>query len=113
MVRYPILSSLNPRKSQPREGLTPGKLRQQLIASLDETEELLASRLPANVNDLTISHPIMGNNTIPQLVRIIIAHEQRHQEQMVRLQSNAEFPRVSQEPMNAAQMADLYGGRGD
>ena len=49
----------------------------------------------------------MGNNTIPQLFRIIIAHEQRHQAQMDRVQATSGFPRVSQEPMNAAQMADL------
>ena len=39
MVRYSIVSSLNPRKSQPREGLVLGKLRQDLVSSLGETEE--------------------------------------------------------------------------
>ena len=69
--------------------------------------------MPRNADELAISHPIMGNNTIPQLFRIVIAHEQRHQEQMERLRADAGFPRVSQEPMNAAQMADLFGVRGN
>jgi hypothetical protein len=113
MVRYSIVSSLNPRKSQPRAGLVLAKLRQDLVRSLDETEELLLERMPRNADELTINHPLMGNNTIPQLFRIVIAHELRHQEQMERVQADSGFPRVSQEPMNAAQMADLFGGRGN
>src|SRR5262249_32651190 len=110
MVRYPIVASLNPRQSQPREGLVLGKLRGDLARSLEETEELFLMRMPRNADELSINHPIMGNNTIPQLFRIVIAHEQRHQEQIERLQAHARFPRVTQEPMNAAQMADLFGG---
>jgi hypothetical protein len=110
MVRYPIVASLNPRQSKPRENLSLSKLRQDLVRSLDATEEFFAGPLPHNIQDLTVSHPIMGNNTIPQLFRIVIAHEQRHQEQMEGVQAHAKFPRMSQEPMSAAQMADLFGG---
>ena len=113
MVRYPIVASLNPRQSRPREGLVLGKVRQELVKSLEETEEFFASPLPRNLDDLTINHPIMGNNSIPQLFRIVIAHEQRHHEQIERLQADSKFPRVSQEPMNAAQMASLFGVGGN
>jgi hypothetical protein len=109
IIRYPIVASLNPSKSQPREGVSLGDLRRELEISLDETEELFLNRLPPNLDDLTINHPVLGNNTIPQLFRIVIAHEQRHQQQIATLQSHADFPRVSQEPMNAASMADFFG----
>src|SRR5262249_29818141 len=66
MVRYPIVASLNPRQSQPREGLVLGKLRGDLARSLEETEELFLMRMPRNADELSINHPIMGNNTIPQ-----------------------------------------------
>jgi hypothetical protein len=113
MIRYPIVASLNPRQSQPREGLALGKLRQDLARSLEETEEFFARPMPRNADELTINHPILGNNTIVQSLRILIAHEQRHQEQMERIQARADFPRVSQEPMSAAQMADVFGGGGN
>jgi uncharacterized damage-inducible protein DinB len=109
MVRYPLLAALNPRRSQPREGLTLEKLRRDLTASLAETEHFFRSPLPTNIHELTINHPIMGNNTIPQLFGIVIAHEQRHQGQMSAVQSHANFPKVSREPLSAA---EVLGGRG-
>lgn len=113
MVRHPMVASLNPQRSKPREGLVLGKLRQDLVSSLEQTEEFFSMPMPRNIDDLTINHPIMGNNTLPQLLRIVIAHEQRHQEQMERVQAHAKFPKVSQEPMNAAEMADVFGARGN
>ena len=65
--------------------------------------------MPNNLDQLTINHPIMGNNTIPQLFRIVMAHEERHQGQMSGVQAQANFPKASREPMNAAQLADLRG----
>jgi len=103
MVRYPLVASLNPRKSEPRPGLTPGKLREDLAASLAETESFFRAPMPSNIDELTINHPIMGNNTIPQMFRIVIAHEQRHQEQMAGVLAHAGFPKTPREPVNAAQ----------
>ena len=108
IVRYPIVVSLNPRQSQPREGVTLAQLRRDLAESVNRTERFILTRLPHDVEDLTISHPVLGNNSIPQLFRIVIAHEQRHQEQIQRIQEDGGFPRISQEPMNAASMADLF-----
>jgi hypothetical protein len=110
VVRHPIVPSLSARSTQPREGLILGKLRQDLANSHEETETLLAMPLPLNLDELTINHPVMGSNTIPQLFRILIAHEQRHHDQMARLQAHAGFPRASREPMSAADVADLFGG---
>jgi len=109
MVRYPIVAALTPRTAQPREGLVPARLKLELAASLEETADFLAMPMPHNIDELTINHPIMGNNTIPQLFRILIAHEKRHHEQMERVQAHADFPRISQEPMSAAEMSDVFG----
>jgi uncharacterized damage-inducible protein DinB len=109
MVRYPILAALNPRSSQPRDGLSVGKLSEDLAEALAETESFFQSPMPTNIHELTINHPILGNNTIPQLFRIVIAHEERHQGQMSDVRAQASFPKVSREPMNAAQ---VLGGRG-
>jgi hypothetical protein len=107
MVRYPLIAALNPRGSQPREGLIVAKLREDLAVALVETESFFQSPMPPNIHELTINHPIMGNNTIPQLFGIVIAHEQRHHEQMSGVRNLASFPKTPREPMNAA---ELLGG---
>ena len=106
MVRYPLVASLNPRSSAPRDGLIVEKLREDLSAALVETQNFFRSPMPPNIDELTINHPILGNNTIPQLFEIVIAHEQRHQGQMADLLAHANFPAVSREPQNAAQLWD-------
>jgi hypothetical protein len=113
MVRYPLVAALNPQSSAPREGLVIEKLREDLAAALAETESFFRTPMPPNINELTINHPIMGNNTIPQLFRIMIAHEQRHQEQMSGVRAHANFPKAPREPLNAAQMWDTRGKSGD
>ena len=102
LVRYPLVSSLNPKASAPREGLTVEKLREDLAAALAQTEAFFRSPMPRNFEDLTINHPIMGNNTIPQMFSIMIAHEQRHHQQMSDIREDAKFPKVSREPVSAA-----------
>jgi len=109
MVRYPLVAALNPRRSEPRQGLIIEKLREDLAGSLEETESFFRTPMPPNIHELTINHPIMGNNTIPQMLMIVIAHEQRHQEQMSAVLTHANFPKAPREPMNAAQMAATFG----
>ncbi len=109
MVRYPVLAALNPKGSEPREGLSIEKLRADLAAARAETERFFSEPMPPNINELTINHPIMGNNNIPQLFGIVIAHEQRHQEQMSAVLAHPSFPKAPREPMTAAQMADTFG----
>jgi hypothetical protein len=79
--------------------------------AISETEEFMAMPMPCNIDELTISHPVLGNNSLGQSFRMVIAHEERHHDQMARVESLAGFPKTSQEPMNAARMAELFGGR--
>lgn len=113
MVRYPLIAALNPRRSEPREGLIIEKLRGDLADALVETEVFLRSPMPANFDALAINHPIMGNNTIPQMFRIMVAHEERHHGQMSDVREHPSFPKVPREPMNAAQLANMRGRSGD
>jgi hypothetical protein len=92
LVRYPVISALNPRISDPRTGLTLEKLREDLAASVVETRKVFAPPLPANLERLTVNHPTMGNNNPVELFRILIAHEERHQEQITGIRKNPNFP---------------------
>jgi hypothetical protein len=104
IIRYPLIAALNPPASAPREGLNPRKLRDDLAASLLQTEAFFQAPMPANIHQLTINHPLMGNNTIPQLFSIMIAHEQRHQTQLAEEVAAAGLQNRSLEPVSAAQL---------
>ncbi len=112
MVRYPVLAALNPRSSEPRGGLNVAKLKKDLVAALEETERFFRTPLPVNIDRLAVNHPVIGNNTVPQLLSIMIAHEQRHQEQMSAVLAHANFPKASREPVSAAMLADMFGKHG-
>jgi hypothetical protein len=92
MVRYPIMPALNPSKTHPGTGLGRAELLTDLAVSLDETESLLRGGLPANVEVPEIEHPIMGSNNLPRLLRIVIAHEERHQGQIAAIRAG--FPKT-------------------
>jgi uncharacterized damage-inducible protein DinB len=95
MVRYPVVNAINPRISEPRGGLTLEKLRADLAASLVETTKLFAAPLPPNLDQVTVSHPALGNNNPVELLRIMIAHEERHQGQMQSIRGSANFPKAA------------------
>jgi len=93
VIRYPIVSAVNPTASTPRPGLELGAVRTALAGSLAETEKLLLGSLPPNVETPVIDHPIMGRTNIRELFRVVIVHEERHQAQIARLRARADFPR--------------------
>jgi hypothetical protein len=102
MVRYPVLSARHPTVSHPRDGVIPEQLAIDMAESLAKTEQVFKGPLPANIEDLRIDHPVLGNNSIAQLLRIMTAHEERHQGQMAGLRSNPNFPAAG--PVSAVQL---------
>ena len=42
--------------------------------------------------EMTSSHPLMGTNTVPQMLTLLARHERRHQGQMERVRVDARFP---------------------
>ncbi len=93
MIRNPIVSALNPTVAEPRPGLSITKLREDLTASLAETERVLKGPLPPNVDAQFINHPLLGSNNLPRLLRIMIAHEERHHGQIAGVRGEARFPK--------------------
>jgi hypothetical protein len=93
MVRFPIMSALNPKISDPRHSLKIETLIADLNTSLAETEKVLLARMPANIEKPVVDHPIMGRNNLPQLLRSVIAHEERHHRQIDAVRSDARFPK--------------------
>jgi hypothetical protein len=92
MFRLPLIPALNPSVSNPARSRPVAELRSWAVSSLADTEELFRGDLPPNLNDMTLSHPILGTNNIVQIFRIITAHEERHHGQMRGVLGNSRFP---------------------
>ncbi len=92
IIRHPVMPALNPKASEPRQDLSIEKLRTDMAGSLVELEKILRAPMPANIDRPVIVHALLGRDNLQQLLRILVAHEERHQDQMTQLRANANFP---------------------
>lgn len=87
-LRFPILKAKHPKFSEPAPRKSISVLRAQMPESLAETEAIFDGALPANAARVTVSHPVFGRNTIPDILGLMTAHEERHGIQIVRVLRN-------------------------
>jgi hypothetical protein len=92
LLRVPFIPSANPRLSTPRPGRSIEELRNDLAESLETTGQILQNDLPPSFERMRASHPILGVNTTSQILDLMSAHEQRHQQQISGVMSNSLFP---------------------
>lgn len=92
VLRFPILKAKNPKISEPAPAKPIAVLRDQLMASIARTEGLFAGALPANAGRVTVSHPVFGRNTIPNIFGLMAAHEERHGMQIGNVLRQPGFP---------------------
>ena len=92
VLRFPILKAKNPKISEPAPAKPTAVLRDQLMASIAETEGLFTGALPANAGRVTVSHPVFGRNTISNIFGLMAAHEERHGTQIGSLLRHPGFP---------------------
>lgn len=78
MLRFPIMTATSPKIAEPSAGKPIEDLRDQLRLSLTETKRLFAGALPRHANRVTVSHPVLGRDSIVQIIGLMTAHEQRH-----------------------------------
>lgn len=82
LARARWLPVQNPTVAEPRRGRPGSELRRDLERSLEATERLFAEAGDLPWGDMAISHPLLGTNDVPALLRLMDRHEQRHQEQI-------------------------------
>ncbi len=92
MTRNRVVPAQNPNIATPRHGRSTNELRNDLISSLKETEALLESRPDLDYGEMMIQHPLLGNNTVPGMLRFLALHEQRHQSQIKSVLASPGFP---------------------
>ena len=108
IIRYPLIPALAPSVMEPAKSRPIDDLRASMRSSFAVTEELFRDRVPANLGSMSVSHPLLGNNTVAQIFGLMCAHEERHRAQIEKISRLAHFPKqqpviFSQTPGHAAQ----------
>jgi DinB family protein len=71
-----------PKVAEPRVARALEQLRADLKAELLETEALFEGDLPEALPQVRAVHPLYGSNDVLQMIRMMGAHEERHQHQL-------------------------------
>jgi hypothetical protein len=94
MTELPILPMRNPDVATPRARRTSAELIAELNAAIDQTRHLIGTNAGLDFERMISTHPLMGSNTVPQMLRLLARHERRHHVQMDRVRSDSRFPRL-------------------
>jgi DinB family protein len=93
LTRTRLIPFRNPDPATPRHGRSAAELRGGLVASLEETERLFQSNPQLNYQEMIVQHPLLGRYDVPGLLRFMSAHEERHQSQIVSIQTAPHSPK--------------------
>jgi len=93
LTRYRLVPAQTAEITTPRRGRAVDELRNDLISSLKEMEVLLKSHQHLDYSEMVVEHPLLGNNTVPGLLRFLTLHEQRHRSQIESVLNSPGFPR--------------------
>jgi hypothetical protein len=92
MIRTPLIPALNPSASNPSASQPIAELRSRAASSLHATEEIFRGKLPPDLLQTTLSHPLLGTNNVVEILGILAAHEERHHGQIRAVRANRHFP---------------------
>lgn len=81
-LRNPIVPAESPVVLRPEPGGKKEELVENLRQSLDRTERLFFENLDLDFEEFRYYHPLFGYNNGYDILRLMIAHEQRHQKQL-------------------------------
>ena len=82
LVRSRLVPARHPDVAAPRRGRPAGELLAELQASWRETEAVCRGVTEEDDRAMRYFHPLLGVNTVADLLRILALHEERHQEQI-------------------------------
>jgi DinB superfamily len=95
MTQFRLLPAQNPDIAEPRPGAPVDELRQGLRDSYKQTAALLRSSPGLDYRKLRYQHPLMGDNNVIKILRILALHERRHQSQLRDLLRSSRFPKAA------------------
>jgi uncharacterized damage-inducible protein DinB len=82
IIRYKVFPAQTADRTAPCKGRPAEELREELRASLTQTEALFEAHPGLDYREMISQHPLLGANNALQLLRIVANHEQRHQDQI-------------------------------
>ena len=92
VTRNRVIPAQAPDLAIPRKGRPAAELREDLASSFAETESLFNANPDLDYGEMTIQHPLIGTNNVPELLRFMALHEQRHQSQIINIMASPQFP---------------------
>jgi uncharacterized damage-inducible protein DinB len=95
MIEFRVLPAQNPDIITPKKGQPVKELRSALQASYDKTAALFNDNPQLDYRGMLYQHPIMGSNSVLQMLRIVALHERRHQSQIQEVLRSRQFPKVA------------------
>jgi uncharacterized damage-inducible protein DinB len=95
MVQFRFLPAQNPDVAVPQKGKSIEALRGALSASYDETAALLDANPALDYRRMRYTHPLMGDNTVLDSLRVVALHERRHQAQIEEILRSRQYPKVA------------------
>src|SRR5206468_11187490 len=93
LIRNKVVPAQSADIAIPRKGRSGAELRTELRSSLNETEALFEANPNLDYHNMISQHPLLGTNNVPQLLRLLTFHEQRHQSQIADILTDPSFTR--------------------
>lgn len=82
ILRNRLIPAQNPSFATPQPGRPADELRSDLAASLEHLRQLLEQNADLDGRQLILQHPLLGTLDLTGMLRFLILHEQRHQDQI-------------------------------
>jgi hypothetical protein len=95
MTQFRLLPAQNPDITTPKKGQRVSELRALLLSSHDEIATLFDANPELDYRAMRYQHPILGSNSVLQMLRIAAMHERRHQSQIRDLLRLPQFSKVA------------------
>ncbi len=107
LIERVIIPSTNPDISTPRTGRSASELKAELRSSVEKTTKLFEDNLDLDFEEMRHTHPLIGANTVPSMIRFISLHESRHHGQIRDVMKVSGFPAGNASPVFDGESAPL------
>jgi uncharacterized damage-inducible protein DinB len=95
MAEFRLIPAQRPTVAEPVRGKPVGELRDALRQSFEQTATLLRANPRLDYARMRYRHPLLGDNNVMQVLRIVTMHERRHQSQIREILRAREFPKAA------------------
>jgi hypothetical protein len=82
LMRSPSFPARHPSFAAPRHGRPAADLRRELAGAPATTRALLAAHPDLDYGAMTYRQPVLGRNSVPEMLHVLVLHERRHQDQV-------------------------------